>query len=160
MGINFSDLPPKAQEQVKIKYAIEEARRRQKTHAKNLAPKEKKEKRTKKLGNQETIFNGIKFDSKREADRYAELLLLQKCGEISDLQRQVVFELIPKQIKADGTAERAVKYIADFVYLDSDGKKVVEDAKGFRDPSSAAYKVFALKRKMMLYFHGIEIQEV
>lgn len=160
MGINFSDLPPKAQEQVKIKYAIEEARRRQNTFAKGLAAKEKKEKRRKKLGNRETVYDGIKFDSQREADRYAELLLLQKCGEISDLQRQVAFELIPKQVKADGTTERAVKYIADFVYTDNGGKKVVEDAKGFRDPSSAAYKVFVLKRKLMLYRYGIEIQEV
>ena len=53
----------------------------------------------------------------------------------------------------------AVVYIADFVYQ-KDGQTVVEDVKGFRDPSSATYAKFVLKRKMMLWIHGIRIKEI
>ncbi len=95
-----------------------------------------------------TSFNGIVFDSKKEAHRYYELSILQAAGEISDLQRQVTYELIPKQ---DG--ERPCTYKADFVYQEN-GKTVVEDVKGVR---TDAYKI---KRKLMLWVHGIKIREI
>lgn len=99
------------------------------------------------------------FDSKKERDRFAELRMLERAGEISGLRCQVPYELIPKQIRSDGTWEKPVKYIADFVY--NDGKKVVvEDVKGYADTRSAAYRLFAVKRKLMLYLHGIEVREV
>lgn len=108
-----------------------------------------------KYGNRKTEVNGILFDSRREARRWVELTFLQRAGEIRDLQRQVPFELIPKQVDERGRVkERAVSYIADFVYFDRDGNLVVEDAKGMR---TDAYK---LKKKMMRYFKGIEITEV
>ena len=88
------------------------------------------------------------FDSKREANRYAELKLLERAGEISDLKLQVPFELIPKQ-----PGERSVKYIADFVYLEG-GKSVVEDVKGKKT------RDYIIKRKLMLWRHGITIKEV
>lgn len=98
-------------------------------------------------------IDGITFDSKAEAKRYAELLMLEKSGVISDLQRQVEFTLIPAQ-KIDGKCvERACKYKADFVYLE-DGKRVVEDVKGLKT------KDYIIKRKLMLYVHGIRIKEV
>ena len=97
---------------------------------------------------QKTIFDGIKFDSKRESERYAELKLLQRSGQIRNIRRQVPFELVPKQ---DG--ERSVKYIADFVY-EENGRMVVEDAKGFRP------KDYIIKRKLMLWIHGIKVREV
>ena len=101
-----------------------------------------------KYGNVKTITSdGIKHDSIKEANRWCELLLLQRAGMIQDLQRQVKYELIPKQ-----EGERAVYYIADFVYTEN-GKKVVEDVKGMRT------KEYKLKKKMMLYFHGIRIKE-
>ena len=101
-----------------------------------------------KYGNIKTITSdGIKHDSQKEANRWCELKLLQRAGKISDLQRQVPYELLPKQ---DG--ERAVHYVADFVYVEN-GREVVEDAKGKRT------KEYILKRKMMLYFHGIKIKE-
>lgn len=101
-----------------------------------------------KYGNiKTTTSDGITHDSIREANRWCELKLLERAGKISDLQRQVKFELLPKQ---DG--ERAVYYIADFVYVEN-GREVVEDAKGKRT------KEYILKRKMMLYFHGIKIRE-
>lgn len=95
-----------------------------------------------------TTFDGITFDSRKEAHRYYELSILQAAGEISNLQRQVTYELIPKQ---DG--ERACTYKADFVYQEN-GQTVVEDVKGIR---TDAYKI---KRKLMLWVHGIKIREI
>ena len=94
------------------------------------------------------------FDSKKEAKRYQELLLLERAGEISNLQRQVKYVLIPAQKDGNGKLlEREVSYIADFVYTEN-GKTVVEDAKGVRT------KDFIIKRKLMLWIHGIRIMEV
>ena len=100
-----------------------------------------------------TELDGITFDSKKEANRYAELKLLERSGAIHNLQRQVRYELIPAQKKDGKTVERACHYIADFVYEDS-GKTVVEDVKGYRT------KEYVLKRKLMLQVHGIEVREV
>ena len=88
------------------------------------------------------------FDSQREHQRWGVLKLLERAGRISDLKRQVSYELIPKQ----GTM-RACSYVADFVYKDADGNTVVEDCKGFR---TDAYKI---KKKLMLYVYGIRIKE-
>ena len=97
--------------------------------------------------------DGMTFDSMKEYRRYCELLLLERAGAITDLQRQVKFELIPAQ-RIDGkVAERACSYVADFVYMEN-GKKVVEDTKGFRTPD------YIIKRKLMLWVHGIRIKEV
>lgn len=87
------------------------------------------------------------FDSKREGRRAQDLALLEKVGAIQELRCQVRFELIPKQ---DG--ERACTYIADFVYME-DGRQIVEDAKGFKT------EVYRIKKKLMLYRHGIAIRE-
>lgn len=106
-----------------------------------------------KYHSQKTAYKGYVFDSKREAKRYAELLLLEQAGEIHDLQRQVVFPLIPSQ-KIDGrVAERKCDYRADFVYYEGD-KMIVEDVKGFRTDD------YIIKRKLMLWIHGIRIKEV
>ena len=98
-----------------------------------------------------------KFDSVHEFTRWQELKLLQRAGEIYDLQRQVPFVLIPTQ-KDEITGkviERECKYIADFTYRScKTGRIVVEDAKG------AKTKDYIIKRKLMLYRHGISIKEV
>ena len=112
-----------------------------------------------------TEIDGIEFDSKKEARRYTELKLLERAGEISNLQMQVKFVLIPAQREPDTVGARGgihkgklieheCSYIADFTYLDEKGEQVVEDTKGFRTPE---YKI---KRKLMLYVHGIRIKEV
>lgn len=98
-------------------------------------------------------IDGVVFDSKKEANRWFELVLLQKAGQVTDLKRQVKYELIPSQ-RVDGkVAERACTYVADFVYKQN-GKTVVEDTKGFKT------KDYIIKRKLMLYIHGIRIVEV
>lgn len=99
----------------------------------------------KKFGNEPT--NG--YQSKHEANTAASLQALDRAGVIRDLKEQVRFELIPKQ---DG--ELPVVYIADFDYIDEDGKRVVMDTKGFKT------KDYIIKRKLMLWVHKIRIVEV
>ena len=90
-----------------------------------------------------------KYASKRESRRAADLALLQRIGEITDLEEQVKYELIPKQ---DG--ERAVTYTADFRYRDKDGKLHVEDSKGMKTQQ------YVIRRKLMLWVHGVKVEEV
>lgn len=111
-------------------------------------------------------INGITYDSRKEYRRHTELLLLERAGAISDLRHQVEYELIPAQYETverygkngqrlkdkQRCVEKAVKYVADFVYME-DGKLVVEDSKGVRT------KDYIIKRKLMLYTHGISIKE-
>lgn len=106
-----------------------------------------------KFHNHKTKVNGVKFDSKAEARRFAQLSLLELTGHITDLKRQVAYLLIPGQRKPSGSVERAVTYRADFVYQ-SAGKTIVEDVKGMRTPD------YVIKRKLMLQVHGIEIVEI
>ena len=103
-----------------------------------------------KYRNVRTKRRGIVYDSGKEARRSAELELLQKAGKISGLERQVSFELIPKQ---DG--ERAVKYVADFAYYDN-GVHIVEDVKS---PVTRKLPTYIIKRKLMLWIHKIKIKE-
>lgn len=94
------------------------------------------------------------YDSRKEHRRANELRLLQRAGIISALQEQVRYELIPAQRDAQGRIiERACSYIADFVYTDQHGNTIVEDTKGVRTD------VYRIKRKLMLYVHGIKITE-
>ena len=108
-----------------------------------------------KYNNKKITVDGQKFDSKKEANRYQELVLMEKAGVIKNLSRQVKFVLIPSQRdEATGKViERECSYKADFVY-EEDGKTVVEDVKGFRT------KEYIIKRKLMLYQYGIRIREV
>jgi len=108
-----------------------------------------------KYGNRKTVIDGITFDSVKEASRYVELKLLQRAGEISDLELQSPFVLQPGFVH-EGKKIQPIKYIADFTYL-CDGKPVVEDVKS---PATRKDKVYQLKKKMMLYVHGIEIKEI
>lgn len=106
-----------------------------------------------KYHNKKVTYNGIAFASKKEARRYSELLLLESAGVITDLQMQVPFVLIPSQRINGKVVERECKYIADFVYTEN-GKKVVEDTKGMKTDK------YIIKRKLMLYVHGIRIKEI
>ncbi len=111
--------------------------------------------KTNKYQAQQCEFNGEKFDSRKELQRWLELRLLERSGAISELKRQVKFELIPSQKDNKGKClERAITYIADFVYKDEQGNTVVEDTKGVRT------KEYVIKRKLMLYFYGIRIKEI
>lgn len=149
MSVNVMDLSPSAQKQVLQKL---------------LASQKEKES---KYGNKKVVVGGIEFDSKREARRYLELKAAENAGVIQDLQMQVEFELIPAQyeyfdrygkkgqrLKAGQRCiEKKCCYVADFTYW-ADGKRIVEDTKGHRT------KDYIIKRKLMLYIHGIRIKEV
>lgn len=122
-----------------------------------------------KYGNRKASVDGIIFDSVHEAERYLVLKDRMKRGEISLLKLQVPFELVPAQ-REEGkeyvrgprrgqkrpgkVIEHSVTYKADFTYWDKDGNFVVEDAKGVRT------KEYIIKRKLMLFVHGIKIREV
>lgn len=122
-----------------------------------------------KYRNKKTVVNGIVFDSYKEAKRYRELLLLQRAGKISDLKLQEKFLLIPAQYETfarygkkgnrlkDGKRciEKSVQYKADFVYTEN-GKTVVEDTKSKATKTTE----YIIKRKLLLYVHGIRIKEV
>ena len=124
--------------------------------------------RRSKYGNRKTVVDGIMFDSKKEANRFRELQLLERAGKITALQRQVKYVLIPTQrefsneiykkgahqghFKPGKVLEKECSYIADFAYI-QDGAYVVEDTKGVR---TEAYKI---KRKLMLERYGIQIRE-
>lgn len=125
--------------------------------------------RRSKYGNRKTVVDGITFDSKKEANRFRELQLLERAGKITALQRQVKYVLIPTQrefsneiykkgahqghFKPGKVLEKECSYIADFAYF-QDNKYVVEDTKGVR---TEAYKI---KRKLMLERYGIKAKEV
>ncbi len=129
--------------------------------------------RRNKHGNQPVSLRGEHFDSRLEARRYIYLSLLEKMGKISELRRQVKFELIPAQYEDYETGklfkrgplkgqprikrrcvEKSCNYYADFTYKDENGKLVVEDTKGDKTDK------YIIKRKLMLYIHKIKIREV
>lgn len=108
-----------------------------------------------KYGNHQiTTDAGTRFDSKAEYRRWCALELLQRAGEITELQRQVPYMLVPEQKAPDGTKLRPVMYLADMVYRDGDGTLVVEDVKG------VATSEYRIKRKLMLMVHGIWVKEI
>ena len=93
-----------------------------------------------KYNNVKTKKDGIVFDSKKEAAKYSELLMLEKAGQIANLKRQVKFEIVPKN-----GDERAAYYVADFVYELPSGQKVCEDTKSAITKQNPVY---ILKRKL------------
>ena len=118
-----------------------------------------------KYRNKKVVVDGIEFASKKEANRYRELKLMERAGEISDLRLQVKYVLIPAQrekvwnreknhFEEGKVIEREVSYYADFVYKNRLGFKIVEDTKGYRTD------VYKIKRKLMLQEYGIRIFEV
>ena len=122
-----------------------------------------------KYNAQKCVVDGITFDSRKEANRYCELKLLERGHVITDLRLQVEFILIPNQYRTEERygkngrrlkdkqilLERKCCYIADFVYVDNrTGETVVEDAKGIR------VEPYQVKKKLMLWVHGIQIKEV
>lgn len=108
--------------------------------------------------------DGIVHDSRKEANRWQELKLLEEAGKIHELRRQMEFLLIPPQYEnlpqgrhkkpKRKLVERACNYRADFVYYTEDGVIHVEDVKGMRT------RDYVIKRKLMRYIYGIAVEEV
>lgn len=107
-----------------------------------------------KYHNKPTKVDGLRFDSKKEAQRYQELLLMQRAGVITNLQRQVYYLLKPTQRDKSGKLLfKKLGYVADFVYRQN-GELVVEDVKGMKTP------LYKWKRAEMYEKYGILIKEV
>lgn len=115
-----------------------------------------------KYKNRRCEFDGRTFASAKEMQRYKQLKAWQELGVIKGLGTQRTFVLTePGKRTPDGKAITPVKYIADFVYEDAEtGKTVVEDVKGYRNPSDPAYRIFRIKQKLMYDRFGIWIKEV
>ena len=112
-----------------------------------------------KYGNQKVLLDGIEFDSRKEARRWYELKILEKAGEITGLQRQVKFVLIPTQRDENGKLlEKECSYYADFVYTDvkNGGTVIVEDTKS----EGTRTEVYKIKKKLLLYLYNILIHEI
>lgn len=124
--------------------------------------------RKNKYGAKKVVIDGITFDSTVEGCRYAQLKELEKTGIITNLQRQVLYEIIPVMYKYEvkhlkkkdkiikKVDHRATYYKADFVY-EKDGCEIVEDVKGSEKMITPDFKI---KRKLMKYVHGIDVQIV
>lgn len=139
MGVNVSDLPPKAQEQVFRKMQAQKQEKQRKYH------------------NQPFEVDGVKFDSQKEARRYRELMALLGAGKIRDLKLQPQFTLQESYKTPEGKRVQAIRYVADFSYFDCDlDKDVVEDVKS----KATKTRVYEMKRKLLLERFGIEIREV
>ena len=105
-----------------------------------------------KYGAKKTELDGMTFDSKAEARRYTDLILLEKAGQISGLTCQVPFELAPSvKYQGDKRAKPPLRYVADFVYCEN-GVIVVEDCKGVLTDG------FRIKRHLMKWVKGIDVR--
>lgn len=111
-----------------------------------------------KYHNTKVIYNGIKFDSKKERDKYIELKQLEKAGIIKELELQPKFLLLDT-IHYKGKTYPKTYYKADFKYFDNGkGKYIIEDIKS---PITAKDKVYRLKIKMLLTkYPDIEFREI
>ena len=110
-----------------------------------------------KYRNKKIEIHGIKFDSNKEMYRYLELVQFEKEGKIRGLELQKVFELIPR-VKLEGKYKPALRYIADFSYVDAETDEViVEDVKS---AYTAKLPVYRIKKHLLKYLYGIEIREI
>ena len=107
-------------------------------------------KRKNKYGNVKTVVDGITFDSKLEARRWRQLKFMEFAGEISNLERQVVFPLVINDVKVASMRP-------DFVYSNKSGVKVIEDAKSV---ITAKNPVYRLKKKLIKAIYDIDIIEI
>lgn len=102
-----------------------------------------------KYKNRKVTIDDIRFDSKKEGDRYLELKLLLRAGQISHLKLQPEFKMVHHGILI-------CKYRADFEYREN-GKIVVEDVKS---EYTRTLPVYRIKKKMMKAFYGVDVREV
>jgi hypothetical protein len=100
-----------------------------------------------KYHNRKVLLDGFAFDSQAEANRYAELKLLERAGKVTQIILQPVFEFYVD-------LKPIFKYYADFSYINEHGNKIIEDVKGPRTP------LYKLKKKLVEARYGIKIMEI
>lgn len=171
MAISIKDLPPKYQAQV-LQKVIEQDRRKKREITPSLAMSEVRDAASKYHNSPtERMTEGgavIRFDSRKEARRYDELMALLKAGKIKDLRLQRDFTLLEAYTGIQGYRVRAIRYRADFTYYrPRDGTTsetrdnyswvlVVEDVKS----RATRTKDYLMKKKLMKDRFGIDIVEV
>lgn len=162
---SLMDLPPELRKRVKAAMDAEDAKKARKNGGipgkgaltEKIGTQEIGGTQAKsKYGNRVTYVDGVRFDSKREAERYTVLLVRQNVGEISHLKLQPEFTILEAYIKPNGEKVRAQRYRADFSYVLPDGSLVVEDVKS----EGTRTRVFENKRKLVEDKYGIEIRLV
>ena len=120
-------------------------------------PRAKPTKR-KKYGNTKITNAHGTFDSRHEWERFHALWLMQRAGLISELERQVKFELVPGvKLAGEKRKKPAMRYFADFVYKDSKGQQVIEDAKSAATRKSKDYRQKKHLMKALLNFDIVEV---
>ena len=157
MGIDISMLSPRAQQQVLEKLKTEQVKNR--TAAKETYA-QKDNQRVSKYNAEKVMRGALRFDSKKEARRFDELMLLLEGGMIFDLRLQPQFTLQESYMTPKGVRIRAIRYVADFSYRKTlpDGREefVVEGTKS-NPTKTPQYKI---KRKLLQERFGITITEV
>lgn len=145
MGIDISQLGKDAQAQVMAKMAVQEVKKRS------------------KYGNRKVVRDGIKFDSEREAARFAELKVLRAMGKIRDLRLQANFTLVEGYTTIEGKRIKPMVYRSDFAYeraTEPDCNGAVYWLREVEDVKGAKTKDYLLKKKLMQDKFGITIREV
>lgn len=148
MGIDISQLGKDAQAQVMAKMAVQEVQKQQKRS---------------KYGNRKVVRDGIKFDSEREAARFAELKVLRSMGKIRDLRLQANFTLVEGYTTIEGERIKPMVYRADFTYeraTEPDYTGVVHWLREVEDAKGMKTKDYLLKKKLMQDKYNITIREV
>ena len=108
-----------------------------------------------KYRNKKIEYDGYTFDSIKEKSWYIKFKLMQQAGDITNLELQKEYELMPK-FECKGKKYKKMSYYADFVYK-QDGKIHVVDVKS---EATKKDKVYLIKKKLLVYEYGIEIEEV
>lgn len=114
-----------------------------------------RKKKQPKYRNRKVVVDGATFDSEKEYIRWIQLKTLELSGAINDLQRQIAFELAPSVVLS-GRKKPALRYIADYVYIDKDGALVVEDCKS---RITRKLSVYRMKTHLMKHLYDIDILE-
>lgn len=155
MAIQAKDLPEWAQKQI-----LRQLAEQQKKRAAQVETQSNKTAHRKYRNVPTSVKSGeaeLRFDSRKEAERFETLKLLLDAGAIRDLRLQQEFTLIEAYTTPEGKRMRAERYRADFTYYTREGKYVVEDVKG---GSATRTKTYEIKKKQMRDKFGIEITEV
>ena len=173
MAINVTDLPPKYQRQAMEKYMAQQVRRGA-TPPATAVQNQPKENKYHNTPTERVTASGavLRFDSQKEACRFDALILRQQAGQIRNLRLQVDFTLQEAYTDTEGRRVRAIRYKADFVYLERDHaveadaktigfpceswRKVVEDVKS----KATKTQKYAIKKKMLKERFGLDITEV
>lgn len=147
---DISKLGPAAQRQILEKLGAASSPKAKKYHNKET-----------KVATQDGVVH--KFASQKEADRYRELMVMLRAGQIRDLKLQPQFTLQESYVTPEGERIRAIKYVADFSYKkpvkiadETVWATVVEDTKS--DPTQT--QKYKIKKKLMMEKYGIKIQEI